>query len=170
MKTISAAEFKESAKNCELIDVRTPKEFRECHIAGAKNIPLDVIKPKEVIEAREGDADSPIYIVCQKGARGEMACKKFIEAGFDNVVNVVGGTAACVDCGHEINHGKKAMSLERQVRIAAGALVVFGIVLAWLVNPGFIGLSAFVGLGLMFAGITDTCGMGMLISKMPWNK
>ncbi len=62
------------------------------------------------------------------------------------------------------------MSLERQVRIAAGSLVLTGILFGWLVHPAFFGLSAFVGAGLVFAGVTDTCGMGMLLSKMPWNQ
>ncbi len=62
------------------------------------------------------------------------------------------------------------MSLERQVRIAAGALTFTGVVLGWLVHPYFFGLSGFVGAGLMFAGITDSCAMGMLIAKMPWNQ
>jgi hypothetical protein len=61
------------------------------------------------------------------------------------------------------------MSLERQVRITAGSLVLVGVVLGWLVHPYFIGLSAFIGAGLVFAGVTDTCGMGMLLARMPWN-
>jgi hypothetical protein len=69
-----------------------------------------------------------------------------------------------------VTRGKKTVSLERQVRIAAGLLVVLGVVLGWLVHPAFVGLSAFVGAGLTFAGITDTCAMGMLIAKMPWNR
>ena len=63
----------------------------------------------------------------------------------------------------------RVISLERQVRIAAGSLVLTGVILAWFVNPCFIGLSAFVGAGLIFAGITDWCGMGLLLAKLPWN-
>ena len=66
--------------------------------------------------------------------------------------------------------GKKAISLERQVRIATGLLVLLGAILGWLVHPAFVGLSAFVGAGLVFAGVTDTCGMGMLLAGMPWNQ
>lgn len=77
---------------------------------------------------------------------------------------------ACVDVGLPIVRGKKAVSLERQVRIAAGSLVLLGVALAWLVDPAFIGLSAFVGAGLIFAGITDRCGMAMLLARMPWNR
>jgi len=66
--------------------------------------------------------------------------------------------------------GKKSIPLERQVRIAAGFLVLLGAVLGFFVHPYFIGLSAFVGAGLMFAGITDTCGMALVLAKMPWNQ
>jgi len=62
------------------------------------------------------------------------------------------------------------ISLERQVRITAGALVVTGVVLGWFVHPGFYGLSAFIGAGLVFAGITDICGLCLLLAKLPWNK
>jgi hypothetical protein len=99
-----------------------------------------------------------------------MACEKFHQMGFTNVVNVEGGTLACEQAGLPIVRGRKAISLERQVRIAAGSLVVTGAVLGYLVHPAFIGLAAFIGAGLVFAGITDTCGMGMLLARMPWNR
>jgi hypothetical protein len=69
-----------------------------------------------------------------------------------------------------VSRGKKAMSLERQVRILAGFLTFTGAALGFFVHPYFVGLSAFIGAGLMFAGITDTCGMGMMLAKMPWNQ
>ena len=81
-----------------------------------------------------------------------------------------GGTLAWDKAGLPVQRGQKAMSLERQVRIAAGSLVFTGAALGFFVHPYFIGLSAFVGAGLVFAGITDTCGMGMMIAKMPWNQ
>src|SRR5262249_51819495 len=104
------------------------------------------------------------------GGRGKQACEKFLAAGFANIVNIEGGTLACVECGLQVVRGKKMMSLERQVRIAAGLLVLLGAILGWLVHPVFVGLSAFVGAGLVFAGITDTCGMGLMLAKMPWNR
>jgi rhodanese-related sulfurtransferase len=85
-------------------------------------------------------------------------------------VSVDGGTQAWEAAGLPIVRGQKTISLERQVRIAAGSLVVLGAVLGYFVHPYFIGLSAFVGAGLVFAGVTDTCGMGMLLARMPWNK
>jgi hypothetical protein len=75
-----------------------------------------------------------------------------------------------VECGLPVVRGKKAISLERQVRIAAGLLVLLGALLGWLVHPALVGLSAFVGAGLVFAGVTDTCGMGLLLARMPWNQ
>ncbi|MCA9056758.1 MAG: DUF2892 domain-containing protein, partial [Planctomycetaceae bacterium] len=104
----------------------------------------------------------------KSGNRGKQACEKLEAAGV-HVVNVEGGTQAWEAAGLPVVRGKKAMSLERQVRIAAGAIVLTG-VLPSLYNEHFIWLSGFVGAGLMFAGITDTCAMGMLIAKMPWNQ
>lgn len=162
-------ELRQAGRPVELIDVRTPVEFREVHVEFASNIPLDKLDPAAVMAARNGSADEVLYMVCRSGSRGKQACDKFIEAGFTNVVNVEGGTLAWDEAGLPVVRGKKAISLERQVRIAAGLLVLLGAVLGWFVHPTFVALSAFVGAGLVFAGITDTCGMGMLLARMPWN-
>jgi rhodanese-related sulfurtransferase len=153
----------------DLIDVRTPAEFREVHASRARNIPLDSLDPKSVMEARNGTADHPLYVICQSGNRSGKACEKFGQAGYQNVISVDGGTKAWVDAGLPVVRGKKAISLERQVRIAAGFLVLLGAVLSFW-NIYFVSLSGFVGAGLMFAGITDTCGMAMMLAKMPWNQ
>lgn len=154
----------------ELIDVRTPMEFREVHLALARNVPLDVLDPAAIMQARPGSKDDPLYLICRSGSRGRQACERFQTAGFSNVVNVEGGTLACLECGLSVVRGKKMISLERQVRIAAGLLILIGAVLGWLVHPAFIGLSAFCGAGLVFAGVTDTCGMGLMLARMPWNR
>jgi rhodanese-related sulfurtransferase len=164
------AELCRKDKKIELIDVRTPVEFREVHVEIARNIPLDQLDVATLVQAHNGSADEPLYFICRAGSRGQQACEKFLKAGFPNAVNVEGGTMACVEAGLPIVRGKKAVSLERQVRIAAGSLVLLGALLGWFVNPVFIGLSIFVGAGLVFAGITDTCGMGMILARMPWNK
>ena len=164
------AELCKSNSSLELIDVRTPVEFREVHLNFARNIPLDQLDPASILKTRSGSAAEPIYVICKAGGRGKQACEKFINAGFVNVVNIEGGTTACVDAGLPVVRGQKAMSLERQVRIAAGSLVLTGVILSYLVHPYFVGLSAFVGAGLVFAGITDTCGMGMILARMPWNQ
>jgi rhodanese-related sulfurtransferase len=157
-------------REVELIDVRTPVEFREVRATHARNVPLDSLDPHAVMKGRNGNSDEPLYVICRSGNRSTKACEQLVKAGYTNVVNVEGGTQAWDDAGLPVVRGKKAISLERQVRIAAGFLVLLGAVLGFFVHPYFIGLSAFVGAGLMFAGITDTCGMGMLLAKMPWNQ
>jgi rhodanese-related sulfurtransferase len=170
--TINPQQLAELCKNgkIELIDVRTTVEFRELHAAVARNVPLDRLDPTAIMQARNGSKDEPLYLICRSGSRGRQACEKFLAAGFTNVVNIEGGTQACVEGGLPVVRGKKAISLERQVRIAAGSLVLLGVLLGWLVHPVFFGLAAFVGAGLVFAGITDTCGMGMMLARMPWNQ
>lgn len=158
----------------DLIDVRTPAEYGEVHVDFARNVPLDRLDPKQIV-ADHAKRTGPIYFVCRSGGRSKTACEKMIAAGVTDVVSVEGGTTACDAAGLPVVRGKKAMSLERQVRIAAGALVAIGAALAafapdplWK-NIGA-GLAGFVGCGLVFAGVTDTCGMAMLISRMPWNQ
>ena len=136
----------------------------------ARNVPLDQLDPKALMQARNGSNGEPLYVICKSGGRSRQACEKFVQAGFTNVVNVEGGTMACIEAGLPVVRGKKAISLERQVRIAAGSLVLVGGDRIVLVPSGLIWLSAFVGAGLVFAGITDTCGMGMLLARMPWNQ
>ena len=158
-----------NAGQIELIDVRTPVEFREVHSIHARNVPLDSLNPKGVMESRP-DKDAPLYVICRSGNRSSKACDAFLAAGYSNVVNVDGGTTAWDEAGLPVVRGKKAISLERQVRIAAGFLVLVGTMLGVFNHEYWLGLPAFVGAGLMFAGITDTCAMGMLIAKMPWNQ
>jgi rhodanese-related sulfurtransferase len=175
--TITPAELLALRKRGEaanVIDVRTPAEFGEVHVDFARNVPLDRLDPATIV-ADHGGRSEPIYFVCRSGGRSKSACEKMIAAGISNVVSVEGGTSACDAAGLPVVRGKKAMSLERQVRIAAGALVATGAALAafgpdpiWQ-NVGA-GLAGFVGCGLVFAGVTDTCGMAMLISRMPWNQ
>jgi rhodanese-related sulfurtransferase len=173
VSTISPKELAELSSrkpNLELIDVRTPMEFQALHVTFARNVPLDQLNPAALMQARNGTANEPLYVVCQSGGRSRQACEAFLKAGYVNVVNVEGGTKACEQAGLPIVRGKQVMSLERQVRIAAGSLVLTGVILGWFVHPVFFGLSAFVGAGLVFAGVTDTCGMGMLLARMPWNR
>jgi rhodanese-related sulfurtransferase len=170
---ISPHDLGERCKTCktiEIIDVRTPIEFREVHLEVARNVPLDILDPAAVMKSRTGSEQEPLYLICRSGGRGRQACEKFIAAGFTNIVNVEGGTLACVECSLPVIRGKKMVSLERQVRIAAGLLVLLGALLGWFVDPAFVFLSAFVGAGLVFAGVTDTCGMGLMLAKMPWNR
>lgn len=174
VSTISARELHDivqSGQNVELIDVRTPIEFREAHVELARNVPLDQLGPHsiETPAGREGSSQ-PVYMICRSGSRGRQASEKLMAAGFSNVVNVEGGTQAWIQANLPVARGQKTVSLERQVRIAAGSLVLLGSLLSYFVHPYWVVLPTFVGAGLMFSGITDTCGMGLLLAKMPWNQ
>jgi rhodanese-related sulfurtransferase len=170
--TISPQQLADLCKSgkIDLLDVRTPVEYREFHATPARSVPLDRLDPAAVMQARNGSKEEPLYVICRSGGRGRQACEKFLGAGFPNVVNVEGGTLAWAESGLPVVRGKKAISLERQVRIAAGLLVLLGAMLGWLVHPAFVGLAALIGAGLVFAAITDTCGMGLLLARMPWNQ
>ncbi len=163
--TITPRELGTLQQPITLLDVRTPAEFQEVHVEFAKNVPLDQLEPA----ALGLMCDEPVYLICRSGGRGKQACERLEKAGFSKVFNVEGGTLACVDAGLPVMRGRAVMSLERQVRIAAGSLVLLGALLAWMVNPAFVALSGFVGAGLVFAGVTDSCGMGMILARMPWN-
>ena len=115
----SLAELYGSGKKIDLIDVRTPAEFQEVHVEFARNVPLDQLDPAQIVRARNGSANEPLYVVCRSGGRSQQACERFLKAGFANVVNVEGGTLACEKTGLPLVRGTKVMSLERQVRIAA---------------------------------------------------
>lgn len=163
------AELHAAGQAVELIDVRTPAEFRELHVDFARNEPLDRLQPQQLV-GRPGCGSQPLYVICRSGSRGSQACQKLAAAGARPVVNVAGGTLAWAEAGLPVVRGRRAISLERQVRIAAGALVLAGSLLALAVHPYFLGLPAFVGAGLLYAGISDRCGMALLLSKLPWNQ
>jgi len=158
-----------AGRRVDLIDVRTPAEFREVHVEFARNIPLDQFDAPEIATAH-GASDEPLYVICRSGNRARQAFDKLQQAGLSRVVNVEGGTQAWDQAGLPVTRGQKTISLERQVRIAAGLLVLAGVILGWLVHPAALALSAFIGAGLVFSGITDTCGMGMILARMPWNQ
>lgn len=147
-----------------LIDVRTPVEYRQVHVQQAENIPLDQLNPQLLTNAR-----GPVYVLCQSGMRARNACDQLSQANV-SVIHIEGGTLACIEAQLPVVRGMKAVSLERQVRMVAGTLVLIGAILAWFVHPAWIGLSAFIGAGLLVAGLTDTCGMAMILARMPWNQ
>lgn len=169
-RTIAPRQLEDLRRNgrVDLIDVRTPAEFREVHVDFARNVPLDRLDPVAVRRVRAGN-DEPLYVICKSGSRAARACERLGTVGLD-VVSVEGGTEGWAAAGLPVIRGKKAVSLERQVRIVAGTLVLTGAALGAFVNPIWIGLAAFMGAGLIFAGVTDTCGMGMLLARMPWNR
>ena len=169
MKNLSVrecAQFLTHNSSIPLIDVRTPAEYESIHADGAVNHPMGSLDVEKILFSK----DQELLVICQSGGRSMKVCQKLEAAGFEKVTNVEGGTSAWQTAGLPVIEGKKRMSLERQVRIAAGSLVVIGAVIGQYVHPAGFGLSAFIGAGLVFAGVTDTCGMGMLIAKMPWNR
>ncbi len=154
----------------DLIDVRTPAEYRSAHAPAARSVPLQTLDPNAIISAR-GSEGGPLYIMCRSGNRSEKACAAFAAAGYGNlVVNVEGGALAWERAGLPLVRGRYVLPLDRQVRIAIGILVLLGAVLGYLVSPWFYGLSAYCGAGLVFAGITDICPLSWTIAKMPWNQ
>ena len=168
--TVSELAARHQSDPVDLVDVRTPSEFNHVRATMARNVPLDRIDPAFELSQGNGTLAKPLYVICDSGKRSVIACRKLVDERSLSVINVEGGTQMWEQAGLPVVRGKKAISLERQVRIAAGSLVLVGIVSAFLVHPYFIGVSAFVGAGLMFAGITDTCGMALVLARMPWNQ
>ena len=151
-----------------VLDVRTPGEYETAHIAGAYNVPLDTLG-EHAGEIRVSVAE-PVVLVCQSGQRARKAEEALAAAGMANLHVLEGGMNGWAASGHPIIHRGQRLSLERQVRIAAGALAATGGVLALAVNPLFALVPALVGSGLVFAGVTDTCGMAMLLARLPYNR
>ena len=150
-----------------LIDVREPDEYVKEHIPGAHLVPLSGFNPEDFPKAR----DKVAVFHCRSGGRTEAAAPQILRTGFHEVYQLDGGLQAWRAAGLHVNENAKApISIMRQVQIAAGSLVVLGIVLAVLVHPWFAALSAFVGAGLMQAGITGTCAMAAVLKHMPWNR
>lgn len=173
LKLISPKQMSEllgSGKSVALLDVRTPAEYARVHAAGAQSLPLDQLDPAALASKGLG-RNEPVYVICHSGSRSAKACQSLLSAGLESVVSVEGGTAAWEAAGLPVERSKSGtISIERQVRIAAGLLVLLFSLLAFLVHPAIVALSALVGAGLIFAGITDSCAMGLLLMKMPWNR
>ena len=170
MPTIAPAELQmllAAQPTLPVVDVRTPMEFAEVHVPQARSVPLDELEPG----ALPFQKDAPVYLLCRGGQRATKAAEKLAQAGFSQPVVVAGGTLAWIAAGLPVKRSAvKVISLERQVRIAAGVIILAGVLLARLIDGRFIWLSGLVGVGLIFAGITNFCGMGLLLAKMPWNK
>jgi rhodanese-related sulfurtransferase len=170
-KVISVEDLKNLNEGEKIyVDVRSPAEYRSLRVQGAVNLPLNSITCADV-QKLIGDKQNPaIILLCGKGGRARKAAE-ILQAGSFNLLVVEGGTNACVDANLPIEKGHgSTISIERQVRIGAGSLVCIGLALGYFINPNFYFLSAFIGAGLVFAGVTDWCGMGLLIARAPWNK
>jgi rhodanese-related sulfurtransferase len=173
VQTITPRELamqRERGHRMDIIDVRTPIEFAEIHVEGSRLVPLDSLDPRALAAERRAANGRPLYVICRSGQRAAKAYHELRAAGIQDIYSVEGGTLGWEKAGLPVVRGRKVISLERQVRIAAGLFVLAGLLLGVLVHPGFLGVSALVGAGLVFAGMTDTCGMGLLLARMPWNQ
>jgi rhodanese-related sulfurtransferase len=165
-ESINVEEFhRQMPSAAQLVDVRSASEFASGHIPGAVNIPMDQIEAR-LADLRPG---MPLVLVCQTGKRARMTAA--LLAPCQRQITVLdGGTSAWISAGLPVVASVKTRwSLERQVRLGAGLLVLAGTVLAFTVHMNWLFLSAFIGLGLTFAGLTDICPMAEILGKMPWN-
>ena len=155
-------------RDLRLLDVRTPAEYETAHISGSYNVPLDTLG-EHAAEIRE-DVDAPMVLVCQSGSRSRQAEEALKKVGMPRLHVLDGGLNGWISAGKPVRRGRERISLERQVRIAAGSLAAAGGLLAVKAHPRFGLLSAFVGGGLVFAGVTDTCGMAKVLAMLPYNR
>ncbi|MER6335121.1 rhodanese-like domain-containing protein, partial [Streptomyces sp. NPDC001034] len=156
-----------------VIDVRTPGEFAGGHVPGALNIPLDQLD-RALPDIRDAAERGEVLVVCASGARSEKACLQLAEKGI-HTATLSGGTGAWAAQGHDLDRPvacdvKSAWSMDRQVRLTAGSLVLLGLALGEFVHPAFRLLSAGVAGGLVFSAVTNTCGMAAMLAKLPYNR
>jgi glyoxylase-like metal-dependent hydrolase (beta-lactamase superfamily II)/rhodanese-related sulfurtransferase len=162
-----AAALLKQNQQVKILDVRTATEFDQAHIEPSIHIPIDTITGKigELSQSKQS-----YLVLCHSGNRAAMAADMLMQSGIHTVKVIEGGIAQWQKENLPVIKGQGGMSLERQVRLIAGSLILLGILLAWLVHWAFIFISVFVGSGLVFSGVTDSCLMGMLLMKLPYNK
>lgn len=160
-------ELLNTGEECQVIDVREFSEFNSERIADAQLMPLSNFEKY----AGEIDHSKPVYLMCRSGNRAKQAAERLLNKGFTDIHVVQGGMGAWADANLPIVKGEsKTWSLERQVRFTAGSIVLLGLILGVFVHPYILVVPAFIGGGLVFSALTDTCGMGIMLAKMPWNK
>ncbi|MFI2200239.1 rhodanese-like domain-containing protein [Streptomyces sp. NPDC020192] len=156
-----------------VIDVRSPGEYASGHLPGALNIPVDQLR-RALPETRHAAERGDVLMVCASGASSGNACRFLAEQGI-RTATLTGGTSAWAGSGHELERPAvratgAGWSMERQVRLTAGALVLLGLLLALLVHPAFALLSAGIAGGLVLSALTDTCGMAAVLARLPHNR
>src|SRR5262245_16245496 len=149
-----------------LIDVREPPEYAAEHIPDARLLPLSTFDPARVPQ----EAGKKVALHCVMGMRSAQAGQKLLDAGFMTVYNFRGGVQAWKDAGYATAGQRTPLRLQRQVQIAPGTLVLLGTLLGVIVSPWFLLLSGVVGVGLVHAGVSGTCGMATLLARLPYNQ
>lgn len=150
-----------------VLDVRSPAEFDGVHIPGAYNVPLDTLG--EHAEDIQRHVDEPVVLVCRSGMRASQAEQRLAGAGMGNVKVLEGGMMAWERINGNVRRGQARWDIERQVRLVAGSIVLSAIVVSvWVPAARFV--AGFIGAGLTFAALSNTCAMGMLLSKLPYNR
>jgi rhodanese-related sulfurtransferase len=157
----------DSANPPRILDVRTPGEFEGVHIAGAYNVPLDLLR--EHSDEIRTHLDDHVVLVCRSGQRATQAEQTLHDTGLTNVHILDGGMNSWEANGFSVKRGAQRWDLERQVRLVAGSIVALSI-LASIFVPGFKWVAFFIGSGLVFAAVSNTCMMGMLLAKLPYNR
>jgi rhodanese-related sulfurtransferase len=157
-----------SGASVRVLDVRTPGEFENRHIPGAYNVPLDQLA--EHAPELRSVGGGMVVLVCQSGQRASRAEALLHREGMPDVHVLEGGMTAWMQEGLPTRRTRARMSLERQVRIAAGSIVALGSFAALLISPLWAAVPAAIGSGLVFAGVSDTCAMGMLLARLPYNR
>lgn len=157
-----------SGTDVVVLDVRSAAEFENLHIKGSYNVPLPLLAE----HTREFAArlDTKVVLVCQSGVRASEAKKNLAGAGFNDAQVLEGGVPAYSRAGGETVEGAKTWDLERQVRMAAGSLVIAGLAGGKFLSPRVRTVAGVIGAGLTFSAATNTCAMGKALSAMPWNK
>ncbi|PWU45732.1 sulfurtransferase [Micromonospora globispora] len=163
----SLRELIDAGRAPRLLDVRTPAEFETSHIPGAYNVPLDLLK--EHREELRNHLDEDVVLICRSGARATQAEQALAGVGLPNLKVLNGGMLAWQAANAPIRQGKQRWDLERQVRLVAGSIVLAS-VLGSVFVPGLKWVAGFIGAGLTFAAVTNTCAMGMMLGKLPYNR
>ncbi len=164
LPTISPATARDMMdRGARLIDIRGADEFARSHAQGAESHPLDTLGPVT--------GEAPVVFLCRSGMRTSTNSARLASLREGEAYCLEGGLDAWRKAGLPVEEDRKApLEIMRQVQIAAGLLVLTGVILGFAVAPGWFGLSAFVGAGLTFAGVTGWCGMASLLALMPWNR
>ncbi len=198
IKTISAEELKQrDLQDGIILDVRSGMEHDEQRLTCAHaHVPLDWVNPAQFMQQQGKSAETPVYILCRSGGRATKAAEKFAAAGYENVYVITGGIMACASAGHATEGAQQAaandgaaaaapaaaaksftlppvrwpLSIDQQVRVATGAVVVLGAFLGMTSSGFFTFLTMLVGGALTYSGLTGDCRLAMLLAKAPWNK